>query len=229
MNTGTKIGLLFPHMADKWTGGSAIHKSRAFQITFKASSQSAIIALIKQSGFAALLLERLEEWFPETQWLMDASEFEKLFITDMAMHLEGQGNAPSIGKLVNPATKNEFHRVGMRPDDDLLIGYRIWKSTFKDAQGIVQHAGEDDGPPMDEEEAEKKALEGVTQETILGSYSFGVRVRIAAAGESFTKARQHIEMALDEASALYHKVTMDIPEPTVEMTEKLAARVLIET
>lgn len=124
MNAGEHIANLFP--AAKWTGGSAIHRSRALFKHFEGHQPPAkTMKRMMKEHTANQLWAFLHHTFPNGDWMLCEDEFVALFTQDVWGWLTGHGSTASQKMLKNPNTGNVFHRLVLYPGN-IVGGMRFW-------------------------------------------------------------------------------------------------------
>lgn len=152
----SKMSALFP--SARWTGGSAIHASVAgvVSIPVKFKNRSLILLVLEQAKIGARIYKNLTKVFGKMEWLTDQQTFEKLFLVDVNLSLQGLQTSESRGRIRNPVTGNLFHRIALMPP--YIGGVRFW--TLQDLWGnaiigyrfrLVEQMGEEEQENVREE------------------------------------------------------------------------------
>lgn len=112
----------------KWTGGGAIHASiaRASLIDVPYSATRKVIQLLDSHNIGGKIYSVISRHCPNMEWLFSHEQLHDLLMVDAYRMLHGQGAASTPKSLVNPRTKNVFHRVSLVEEAGMVGGVRIW-------------------------------------------------------------------------------------------------------
>lgn len=123
---------LFPNLHA--TGGSHIHVSHAAQgiVTIPFSQPRLILSSMIKHNFPGTIERAAIHNFSHMEWVMQGYEFHDLMLVEAHRFLHSQPSVATKGKLQNPKTGNQFHRIALMEEKELVLGCRIWINDHDD-------------------------------------------------------------------------------------------------
>lgn len=121
MSVLLKASALAPSVV--WHGLSNIHVS-VYQNQAVKASPPVVFKALYQTKYATKVYRFLMHRFGNFEWLLSQAQFEDRCYVDFWNHSKGLGDSQHDSKLVNPVTKNVFHRVAV--GNGLVCGVRFW-------------------------------------------------------------------------------------------------------